>query len=134
MSSIPGFDPSERRIIDAAMIYRYGHAIDLQEADIDLKLSAGSDELTACPGYYWNERGVQFVVCKTGEKRYRSYFFYHDNEQFRIGEQDYDFLEDCARNLLQLQADHDAVRQKLLFSGTKAGDDDGEEYLGPLII
>lgn len=132
MSDFPEFDTRERQILDAAMIYRYGQPIPLEPAEIELKLASADETLTRCPGLYWNERGVQFVVCKTGPKRYRSYFFYHEQQQYRIGEQDYDFLEDCVRNLLQLQADHDAARRKGL--NTLPGADGGEEYFPPLIV
>ncbi|MCZ7659764.1 MAG: hypothetical protein M5U07_18715 [Xanthobacteraceae bacterium] len=30
MSDIPGFNPTERRAIEAAMIYRYGQLVELQ--------------------------------------------------------------------------------------------------------
>jgi hypothetical protein len=131
--TIPAFDARERRIVEAAMIYRYGQPVELQEADVELKLTSGSDELTTVPGVYWNEKGVQFVVCKPGADRYRSYFFYTDNEQYRIGEQDYGSLEDCVRNLLQLQTDHERVR-KGIFSGATAADIGDDDYHPPIII
>ncbi len=115
------------------MIYRYGQPVKLQEADVELKLTPGSDELTTVPGVYWNEKSVQFVVCKPAADRYRSYFFYSDNEQYRIGEQDYDSLEDCVRNLLQLQTDHERVRRGI-FSGATAADLGEDDYNPPIII
>jgi hypothetical protein len=129
--ALSGFDAQERRAIEAAMIYRYGQLVELHDADIELKLTPGSDEKTFVPGVYWNERKVQFVVCKPGEKRYRSYFFYTDDDQYRIGEQDYDVIEDCVRNLLQLQIDHETVRKGIMSAPPTVTD---EEYLGPIII
>lgn len=131
MNNIPAFTAAERRIVEAGMIYRYGQVVPLQDADVELKLDLAKEDLTACPGIYWNERGVQFVVCKTGEKDYRSYFFYTDDQQYRIGEQDYDHLEDCIRNLLQLQADHDAIRRNIMSNPGLGPDDD---YHGPLMV
>lgn len=132
--TIPEFDARERRALEAAMIFRYGQPAGLQDAEIELKLHAGTESLTRCPGAYWNERGVQFVVCKTGDKRYRSYFFYTDNEQYRIGEHDYDNIEDCVRNLLQLQTDHERIR-KGVFSGATGKDlGDDEDYFPPIIV
>jgi hypothetical protein len=130
MNDIPAFNPAERRAVEAAMIYRYGQLVDLQEADVEVRLTPGSDALTTVPGIYWNERNVQFVVCKLPEQRYRSYFFYTEDQQYRIGEQDYDVIEDCVRNLLQLQVDHDAKRRAIM-SNPGLGLD--EDYHGPIV-
>ena len=131
MNDIPAFNPAERRAVEAAMIYRYGQLVDLQEAEVEVRLTPGSDALTTVPGIYWNERNVQFVVCKLPEQRYRSYFFYTEDQQYRIGEQDYDVIEDCVRNLLQLQVDHDAKRRAIM-SNPGLGPD--EDYHGPIVI
>lgn len=112
------------------MIFRYGQLVPLEETEVELKLAPGRDDLTACPGMYWQERGVQFVVCKIPEDRYRSYFFYTDEQQYRIGERDYDDIETCLRELLRLQADHHARRQALM--SMPAGDD--EDHFPPIII
>ena len=131
MSEIPGFAPQERRAVEAAMIYRYGQLVPLEEADVEVRLTPGSDALTSVPGIYWNERNVQFVVCKLAAKRYRSYFFYTEDQQYRIGEQDYDVIEDCVRNLLQLQVDHD-VKRRAIMSNPGLGPD--EDYHGPIVV
>lgn len=140
MSDIPAFTPQERRAVEAAMIYRYGQLVELQEADIEVRLTPGSEALTTVPGIYWNERNVQFVVCKLPGQRYRSYFFYTEEQQYRIprgdffqgvGEQDYDVIEDCVRNLLQLQVDHDAKRRAIMSNPGLGPDDD---YHGPLVV
>ncbi len=67
-TTIADFDALERRAVEAAMIYRYGQLVDLKDAEVELKLVPGKDDLTPVPAYYWNERDVQFVVCKTGEQ------------------------------------------------------------------
>lgn len=140
MSDIRAFTPQERRAVEAAMIYRYGQLVELQEADIEVRLTPGSEALTTVPGIYWNERNVQFVVCKLPGQRYRSYFFYTEEQQYRIprgdffqgvGEQDYDVIEDCVRNLLQLQVDHDAKRRAIMSNPGLGPDDD---YHGPLMV
>ena len=137
MKDIPAFNPAERRAVEAAMIYRYGQLVDLQEADVEVRLTPGSEALTTVPGIYWNERKVQFVVCKLGDRRYRSYFFYTEEQQYRIGEQDYDVIEDCVRNLLQLQVDHD-VKRRAIMSNPGLGPDEshlvGEESTAPELL
>ncbi|MDR2240197.1 MAG: hypothetical protein LBE33_07125 [Zoogloeaceae bacterium] len=131
MSDIPAFDAQERRAVEAAMIYRYGQLVALEDTEIEVRLTPGSAELTIVPGLYWNERNVQFAVCKLAARRYRSYFFYTENQQYRIGEQDYDVIEDCVRNLLQLQVDHE-VKRRAILSNPGLGADDS--YHGPLLV
>ena len=131
MNDIPGFTPLERRTVEAAMIYRYGQLVPLHDTEVELRLTPGSDDLTTVPGIYWNERNVQFVVCKLGEKCYRSYFFYTEDRQYRIGEHDYDVIEDCVRTLLQLQVDHDAKRRAIMSNPGLGPDDD---YHGPIVV
>jgi hypothetical protein len=133
-TAIPGFDPRERRAVEASMIYRYGQLVELKDAEVELKLVPGKDDLTTVPAVYWNERDVQFVVCKLGGGRYRSYFFYTDEEQYRIGEKDYDVIEDCVRSLLQLQMDHETLLKGRFPKGLGKASGDEEEYLGPIII
>lgn len=133
-TTTPGFDARERRAVEAAMIYRYGQLVELKDAEVELKLVPGKDDLTTVPAVYWNERDVQFVVCKLAPESYRSYFFYTDDEQYRIGEQDYKAIEDCVRNLLQLQMDHETLLKGKFPRSLGKADDSGEEYLGPIII
>ncbi len=40
-------------------------------------------------------------------------------------------IEDCVRNLLQLQIDHETVRKGIMSAPATVKD---EEYLGPIII
>jgi len=131
MSDIPPFSPAERRAVEAAMIYRYGQLVDLQDADVEVRLTPGNEALSSVPGIYWNERNVQFVVCKLGEQCYRSYFFYTEERQYRIGEQDYAGIVDCVRSLLQLQVDHDAKRRAIMSNPGLGPDDD---YHGPIVV
>jgi hypothetical protein len=131
MSDIPDFNAQERRAVEAAMVYRYGQPVEVHETEVQVRLIPGSEELATVPGMYWNERNVQFVVCKLPDGRYRSYFFYTEEQQYRIGEQDYEAIEDCLRTLLQLQADHQAKRRAIM-SNPGLGPD--EDYHGPVIV
>jgi len=131
MSELPAFNAQERRAVEAAMIYRYGQLVPLEETEVEVRLTPGSTALTTVAGMYWHERNVQFTVCKLAEKRYRSYFFYTEDQQYRIGEQDYDVIEDCVRNLLQLQVDHE-VKRRAIMSNPGLGLND--DYHGPLVV
>lgn len=107
-------------------------------ADSELQLDPGSAELTTCPTLYWSMQGANFVVCKTGENRFRCQFYYSDADQYGTGHTDYTDLRRCVLTLLRVQADH-ASQSKGLSSGASAADlanraDGGAEYDGPLVI
>ena len=42
-------------------------------------------EVTVCPTLYWEQNGVEFVIFKIDEQRFRSQFFYSVLEQFGTG-------------------------------------------------
>lgn len=132
MIPIPDFDDAERRVVEAALLYRYGRLVPMQSAEVDLQLERDSDEITSCPALYWSERGCQFVVCKLGIGRFRCEFFYSDAEHYGTNVNEYESLEQCATTLLQLQADHEKDRAGVRSGATAA--DLGQEYQGPWII
>jgi len=109
--AIPDFNSAERWVIESALKERYGHIVPIELADSELKLDPGAPVITTCPTVFWSERGCNFLIFKTGEDRYRSQFFYSDDEQFGTGRAEYDELAECVGLLLQLQADHEKQRQ-----------------------
>ncbi|MDD5241146.1 MAG: hypothetical protein PHG47_05390 [Sulfuricella sp.] len=112
MSSIPDFTETECWVANATLKERYGHAVEVQQADVELRLDPGVPELTACPALVWKERGAGFVVSKVGDNRFRCQFFYSVREQYGTGRSEYDDLLECVVALLKLQADHEAKRQQ----------------------
>lgn len=119
--TIPDFDANERSIVEALLRERYGKDVALELADAELRLDPAVPELTSCPTFYWTERGVHFVVFKTGKDRYRNQFFYSANEQYGTGRTEYDDLGECVSVLLKLQADHEKER-----AGVRSGATGGE--------
>lgn len=109
--TIPDFNSAERWVIESALKERYGHFVQIELADSDLKLDPGTPVLTACPTVFWSERGCNFLIFKTAEDRYRSQFFYSDEEQYGTGREEYDELAECVGLLLKLQSDHEKQRQ-----------------------
>jgi len=109
--AIPDFNSAERWVIESALKERYGRIVPIELADSDLKLDADAPVLTTCPTVFWNERGCNFLIFKTGEDRYRCQFFYSDEEQFGTGRTEYDELAECVSLLLKLQSDHEKQRQ-----------------------
>ena len=118
---IADFNSAERWVIESALKERYGHIVPIELADSELKLDADTPVLTTCPTVFWSERGCNFLIFKTGEDRYRSQFFYSDEEQYGIGRTEYDELAECVGLLLKLQADHEKQRR-----GVQSGMTGGE--------
>ena len=79
------------------------------DLDSEIKLDQASAEITLCPTFYWEERGVEFVVFKVAADRYRSQFYYSIAEQYGTG-RDFHDLAECLTTTLRLQADHEKDR------------------------
>ena len=107
---IPPLTDTERWIVSSAVKERYGHDVEVQDVDTEIRLYIDDRELTLCPGFYWLERGCHFVLSKTGDSRYRSMFFYRIRDRFSTGREEYDDIGDCVTTLLKMQADEEAKR------------------------
>ena len=105
MSAIPDFTSSEEWKIQTTLAERYGAAPELQRADAEIRLSTSDRELTSCPVIIWQKNSCNFVIFKTGDRRYRSQFFYKPYKQFGTGVREYDDLSECTVASLQAQAD-----------------------------
>src|ERR1700690_3776644 len=106
----PDFNSAERWVIESALKERYGRIVPIELADSELKLDPGAPVITVCPTVFWSERGCNFLIFKTGEDRYRSQFFYNEEEHYGTGRDEYDELAECVGLLLKLQADHEKQR------------------------
>lgn len=114
MAGIPDIESAERWVIESALRERYGHRVEPQLADVELRLAPGEPQLTACPTLYWEERGAAFVLAKIADGRYRGMFFYPGEvggEQYGAGKSEYDDLAECVTVLLRAQADHEKERR-----------------------
>jgi len=110
-AAIPDFNSAERWVIESALKERYGRIVQIELADSELKLDPGTPVLSVCPTVFWSERGCNFLVFKTARDRYRSLFYYSEEEQYGTGRNEYDELAECVSLLLKLQADHEKQRQ-----------------------
>ncbi|MDP2759851.1 MAG: hypothetical protein Q8O64_05515 [Sideroxyarcus sp.] len=130
---IQDFIDSEKKLVSALLLERYGKFIPLQLADSELQLGIDPGDLSLCPTIYWNERGAHFILCKVGERRYRCQFFYSEADQYGTGRGEYDELETCVITLLQVQSDHERQLANISLGATAASIGDGN-YAGPLVI
>lgn len=108
MPEISDITDTEQWVIDTTLVERYGHKVETQMADAEIRLTPSDRVLTSCPVVYWNEGDCNFIIFKTGSRKYRCQFFYRGYQQYGTGVHEYDDLTECIVSLLQAQADHDA--------------------------
>lgn len=132
-ATIPDFTADEIAMVAVVLRRRYGRDVALEPAEAELRLDPGDDALTPCPTLWWAERGANFVLCKTGERRYRCQFYYSDSDQYGTGRDEYDDLATCVRTLLQVQADHEKTSSGV-STGATAADLADDDYHGPAIL
>jgi hypothetical protein len=111
MPTIPDFTESEIWTVRTSLRERYGRDLDFELADSEIRLRPHARAVSTCPTVYWHADGCNFVIFKTGDRRYRCQFYYRVHEQFGTGVDEYDDLGECAVTLLQIQADHQSERQ-----------------------
>ncbi|MHB0985871.1 MAG: hypothetical protein ACYC05_09810 [Sulfuricella sp.] len=112
MRDVPDISDSERWVVESTLKERYGKPVEVQLADVELRLDPAVPDLTVCPALVWKEQGAGFVISKVGDNRYRCQFFYSVREQYGTGKAEYDDLLECVVALLKLQADHAAKRRQ----------------------
>ncbi len=109
MRKIADFSDADRWVVESALKERYGTRVAVEPADSEIRLDPESKEVTACPTLYWEGQGVEFVIFKIADDRYRSQFYYSLTDQYGTG-RDFDDLADCVVTTLRLQADHEKDR------------------------
>lgn len=117
MPDINDFTDTEMWTVQTTLKERYGKDVEVQLADVELRLSPADRETTSCPALYWSERSANFVVAKLGDERFYCQFFYRGHEQFGIGRDEWDNLAECVTALLQVQADHEVKRSEDTTAG-----------------
>ncbi|HEY5602764.1 MAG TPA: hypothetical protein VIM41_06615 [Gammaproteobacteria bacterium] len=110
MTEIKDFSAQELDMVQQTLKERYGHNVELELADVELRLDPIAYELTTCPALYWEMSGCHFVISKLGKMRYYAQFYYRGYEQFGTGIREFDDLFDCVTTLLRVQADHDLMK------------------------
>ncbi|HFE48719.1 MAG TPA: hypothetical protein ENJ21_05325 [Chromatiaceae bacterium] len=108
MPEIPDISETEKWVIENTLKERYGQDVPIELADSEIRLNPSDRELSSCPVVYWNADDCNFIIFKTGDRRYRCQFFYRSYQQFSTGVHEYDDLTECIVSLLQAQADHTA--------------------------
>ncbi|MDH5472672.1 MAG: hypothetical protein OEY87_08755 [Gammaproteobacteria bacterium] len=108
MATINDFTDTETWTVESTLRERWGNdnGIELQYAEADIRLNPGDREATTCPAVLWNYKGCNYIIFKTGQRKYRCQFFYRGYQQYGTGIHEYNDIGDCIISLLQVQADH----------------------------
>ena len=106
MSTIKDITDAEHWAVSTTLKERWpGQDIDLQVADVEIKLYPHDRELTTCPALFWQVGDTSFILVKVGERTYRSQFYYKGYQQYGTGKTEFDDIADCITTLLQVHAD-----------------------------
>ena len=110
MSSVPDFTEAEQWAVENTLKERWPkQELDIQLADVEIKMYPHDRELTVCPAIFWSVGTTSFVIIKVAEKTYRSQFYYRGFQQYGTGKTDYDDITDCVVTMLQVHADKEAI-------------------------
>ena len=106
MSSIPDITNSEQWAVNTTLRERWPNLnIELQLADVEIKMYPDDREVTLCPAIFWEVKETSFVIIKTGDRNYRCQFYYRGYQQYGTGKREFDDIADCVTTLLQVHAD-----------------------------
>lgn len=108
MNQVPDITDNENWTIRTTLKERYKDDVELQIADAEIRLQASDRELSNCPVWVWKHDDCNFVIFKSGERKYRCQFFYKSYRQYNTGVYEYTDIAECVVSLLQAQADFEA--------------------------
>jgi len=104
---VSDFTTEEIDVVKQTLKERYGEDIEIQLADVELRLDQGGRELVSRPAVYWEAKDCHFIVSKIDDDHFHNQFFYSGSQQFGTGIEKYDDIVNCVVTLLQVQADHE---------------------------
>lgn len=110
MSSIPDITETEQWAISTTLKERWPKlSIELQLADVEVRMHPGDRELAECPAIFWQVDEASFIIIKVAERVYRAQFFYRGYQQYGSGAKDFDDINDCLVTMLQVHADRETT-------------------------
>ncbi len=109
--AIPDFGEREIWAVETAVKERYCKAVEVMQADVELRLDPVIPVLTVCPALVWQEGGATLVISKIGDNRFRAQFFYSVREQYGPGMEEFDDLPLCVVTVLKMQEDLEKKRE-----------------------
>lgn len=113
MGAVADFTQSETWVIETTLKERWPkQPIELQLADVDIRMYPDDRELTEVPAIFWQVGEANFVIIKVGDRAYRSQFYYRGFQQYGTGKTEFDDITDCVVTVLQVHADKEAMRNE----------------------
>ena len=113
MSSIPDITETEQWAISTTLKERWPErSIELQLADVEIRMHPGDRELSECPAIFWQVDEASFIIIKVADRVYRAQFFYRGYQQYGSGVKDFDDIADCLVTMLQVHADRETARKE----------------------
>ena len=114
MSTINDFSDAEQWAVSTTLKERWQNKdLDIQLADVEIKMFPHDRELTVCPAIFWQVGETSFIIIKVGDRAYRSQFYYRGYQQYGTGKAEFDDIADCITTLLQVHADKETdLRQE----------------------
>ncbi len=109
MSKISDFDDADRWVVESTLKKHYGKFTKVELADSEIRLDPASQDVIEYPTFYWEDRGVAFVVFKAAEGEYRGQFCYAMSERHGT-ERGFDDLAQCVAATMQLHAEQEKNR------------------------
>jgi len=107
--TIKDFSDTEQWAVNTTLKERWPKLdLDIQLADVEIKMYPHERELTVCPALFWQVGETSFVVIKVGDRAYRSQFYYKGFQQYGTGKSEFDDIADCITTLLQVHADKES--------------------------
>jgi hypothetical protein len=86
--------------------------VELQQADVEVRLRPGERELTQCPAVFWEYKDSSFVVFKIADATYKTQFYYLGRDQYGTNIEDFDNIHGCVITILQVHADLESDKKK----------------------
>jgi hypothetical protein len=113
IKSIPDITDAEQWAVSTTLKERWPElSIELQVADVEIRMYPDDRELTDCPALFWQVDEASFVVIKVAERVYRSQFYYRGFQQYGTGIRDFEDIAECAVTMLQVHADQETIRRE----------------------
>jgi hypothetical protein len=120
IQSITDFTDEQVNAVQFLINKRYGEETELHLGDSEVQIDPEKEVLNTCPVIFWNARGCNFVVIKTGENQYRAQYFYTPHDQAGTQQAFFTVIEDCVTAVLGEQSDHERASEGEKSSATGA--------------
>lgn len=113
MSSIVDITETEQWAVSTTLKERWPELnIELQLADVEIRMHPNERELTECPAIFWQVDEASFIIIKVADRVYRAQFYYRGYQQYGSGGKDFDDIAECLVTMLQVHADRESARNE----------------------